>query len=956
MSDPEFVLIPDDDATREYTAEEAEEMLLNDDDDINPNPAQFRSHNDRERIIIDVSDGDNNNSNNNNNNSSIDDVAPPAVSDLVNPADDEDGVRRVITHEYEPVESFPRNQIFADKEEASIAIQEYARRNGFKFLARKSAKLPVFDIVQSFSLVCSRSGLATSSGGEASTKCPVVISLFYQLKEPGSVSDMMVEKIYRKENVQYYIKNMKWKHNHLLHTDRAGVIKSAMDFTYEMFRSICDNVIAGVSSNAIRKMLINNEQFNIKSISDMAFAGIMQKARRKTGKGSSEFELKQLMDHLKSEAENDRLYWDMAFNGRSLEVLLFATPAMIFQLKRNGQALIMDCTYKTNRFDMVMLLISCVDENNRTAITACALMGHDDTENTKWVFDHLRKWAGNDTFDKVQSISTDGASIYTPDLFKQFFPNASHFRCRFHLWNNIKDHCLVKLSKARKKDFNDNYWHPLYDASTESEYNIAEQKMKDWFITNRKDTALSHINYLSEHVFSIKELFVDFWVNQKMHLGCLTTSRAESMHARIKSFDINSKSTILCGVHTLCYVSSEQSRRSSEIQLSDYLKAQSFSGINKQIAELVTGYARDVLIEEASKADLYEANKSRTRNQWFTKYLPMHSGLTISRADKDDRTISIINNKYDCSCTRYITTGLPCCHIMKIHQHRTQVKFQEDMVHNRWKIRFMPREIMSESAKDMAERIKEKYYDINYMAESTNDDKKTQLISTRHARHIATTASENAIKMALENKPDILFPIYMKTIQQFVDDAPKHIGREINEKKKSDIEQFGFTFPANNPRFGAPQILREAHPREGLSMQRSDHHFELSQEFINHNTSSLSSRDQSTEENLEVISISADEEERNKMENKYNNPPTAHPPDPKSNKRKTTNNTPPILNRIPEVNPLSSSADDDTINNTTENNNNLSSKDAYLIQREKSSRSKKPKRFDDGTKSIINKP
>jgi hypothetical protein len=40
MSDPEFVLIPDDDATREYTAEEAEEMLLNDDDDINPNPAQ----------------------------------------------------------------------------------------------------------------------------------------------------------------------------------------------------------------------------------------------------------------------------------------------------------------------------------------------------------------------------------------------------------------------------------------------------------------------------------------------------------------------------------------------------------------------------------------------------------------------------------------------------------------------------------------------------------------------------------------------------------------------------------------------------------------------------------------------------------------------------------------------------------------------------------------------------
>ena len=557
-----------------------------------------------ENILLQVENNNYNNNaleNNNNNNNNSENNNP-------NPNINNNNENKLCY----PPETLDCRQTFSSKEEAREFLRHYGNRNGFTWLAGQAHNFQGTKIIDRFTYKCHQTTVlrnATNNKDKTSCSAHISFKLYKVLDDNGKE----VENRYKINR-----DTLELGHNHALLTRNTGVIESADQFTTEQYEFIKDHVSIGTDSQAIRRLLINHREFNIKSISDPAFKHIITKARVSTGRGASEKELEQLVNYLTELRAKDEIFFETTSRGRSIEVLLFASPSMLFQFKRNNQAIILDCTYQTNRFDMVLLMIHVVDENNRTATVACALMGHDDIENNDWVLSKLKGWLGEEVFLQTRAIATDGLSVYSEPFFQKYFPNAKHLRCRWHIFNNIIDNCLARTSKETKERFRTR-WHKLVDAETEIDFNREWHELLEEF----KEFPEKQ-QYLTTNIYPIREKFVSAWTNQYMNLNNLTTGRSESLNSRLKSFDINSKSTLKTVLEEIMYVGSEQDRRRHEKLKAHLLKTKDYTMLQRKVATELSGFSTQIVLLEINKADMYTTRNISKRNQretWEVEFM-----------------------------------------------------------------------------------------------------------------------------------------------------------------------------------------------------------------------------------------------------------------------------------------------------------------------------------------------
>lgn len=76
-------------------------------------------------------------------------------------------------------------------------------------------------------------------------------------------------------------------------------------------------------------------------------------------------------------------------------------------LKRNWEVLLMDCTYKTNRYHMPLLLISGVTATNSSFYVAYCFLAGEDEEDYAWALGQLRKILVDEDICDPKVICTD---------------------------------------------------------------------------------------------------------------------------------------------------------------------------------------------------------------------------------------------------------------------------------------------------------------------------------------------------------------------------------------------------------------------------------------------------------------------------------------------------------------------------------------------------------------------
>ena len=199
-------------------------------------------------------------------------------------------------------------------------------------------------------------------------------------------------------------------------------------------------------------------------------------------------------------------------------------------LKANHEALIMDCTYKTNKYKMPLLIISGQTALNTTFYLGFAFIVKEKTEDYTWVLTQLKAL--------YAALELPNPIVMTTDMerslmiaIRTVFPATNHLLCLWHINNNVLANC--------KKAFNSKEsWEAFFADWKTVVYAISEREYERVWIDFNENNNLSHgecLDYLFEtYVRDYRRRFIKCYTNKVLDFETTVTSRGEGGHVVLK--------------------------------------------------------------------------------------------------------------------------------------------------------------------------------------------------------------------------------------------------------------------------------------------------------------------------------------------------------------------------------------------------------------------------------------
>ena len=117
---------------------------------------------------------------------------------------------------------------------------------------------------------------------------------------------------------------------------------------------------------------------------------------------------------------------------RRLTSLLWMSPIQRELYNKYNDVVIIDTTYNTNRFQMMLCIITVIDNNYKTRIVACAIIEDETVDTYRWILDSILN--ETDVSPRIVFSDSDPAIIRS---IKEVFPNVQHLLCIFHIDLNL---------------------------------------------------------------------------------------------------------------------------------------------------------------------------------------------------------------------------------------------------------------------------------------------------------------------------------------------------------------------------------------------------------------------------------------------------------------------------------------------------------------------------------------
>ena len=198
--------------------------------------------------------------------------------------------------------------------------------------------------------------------------------------------------------------------------------------------------------------------------------------------------------------------------------LFWAHPTSIQLLNAFCSVLIMDCTYKTNRYRLPLLEIVGVTSTNLTFSVAFVYLEAERVDNYTWAIEKLQSLMFADRLPNV--IVTD-RELALMNVVRLVFPTTTNLLCRWHISKNVLGNCKKFFERKDKWEAFMLAWSVLVFSSKEDDY---ERNLRS--LTTDYYTYPGVVKYVTESWLTpYKERFVAAWTNKVMHLGNVTTNR-----------------------------------------------------------------------------------------------------------------------------------------------------------------------------------------------------------------------------------------------------------------------------------------------------------------------------------------------------------------------------------------------------------------------------------------------
>ena len=216
--------------------------------------------------------------------------------------------------------------------------------------------------------------------------------------------------------------------------------------------------------------------------------------------------------------------------------------------------LLLDSTYKTNKYHMPLLHGTGVSATNETFTLFYCFMRSETAECYIWAMRELKKFLIKQHIILPNSVFVTDRELALKNAIFTVFPGSAHMLCTWHISKNL-------LTKQRSSfDSEDSWnefmdlWRALINSATLTEYNQRLEQLS-------QSVPPEVTTYLSSTWLCHKQDFVLAWTRHVMHFGHVTTSRVESAHAALKKWLQVSTGDIL-GVCSLLETACEEQERS----------------------------------------------------------------------------------------------------------------------------------------------------------------------------------------------------------------------------------------------------------------------------------------------------------------------------------------------------------------------------------------------------------
>lgn len=251
-----------------------------------------------------------------------------------------------------------------------------------------------------------------------------------------------------------------------------------------------------------------------------------------------------LANHLDEEGFWNRMRFDAS--GR-VTAVLFAHPGSLQYLESYPDVLLLDCTYKTNKYGMPLLDMIGVDACQRSFCIAFAFLSGESEEDYCWALERLKS-IYETCKTRLPSVILTDRCIACMNAVGLVFPTAHSLLCLWHANKAIFQRCQPSFGVAKQGPSTDEtmslssttdkwtdffrFWHSIVSSPSEEVFKERVSAFEKKYVPDFID----QVAYVqTQWLDSYKERLVKAWVDQHAHFGNVATSRVEGIHALLKA-------------------------------------------------------------------------------------------------------------------------------------------------------------------------------------------------------------------------------------------------------------------------------------------------------------------------------------------------------------------------------------------------------------------------------------
>lgn len=198
--------------------------------------------------------------------------------------------------------------------------------------------------------------------------------------------------------------------------------------------------------------------------------------------------------------------------------------------------LFIDCTYKTNKYNMSLCIFNGITACNKSFYIGFAFLRYEDNDSYHWMLSRIHElYTHIGQEEGPQVILTDNEDALIASL-KEVMPSSHHMLCIWHINKIIMARAIKYFPDPEQlKDWM-SLWYKVCQAPTLHEYEQAKVELQIRDPPKVAEHGKSLYEYIDEEYLANgnNQKHCYYWTNRITHFNKRVTSTAEGGHANIK--------------------------------------------------------------------------------------------------------------------------------------------------------------------------------------------------------------------------------------------------------------------------------------------------------------------------------------------------------------------------------------------------------------------------------------